>query len=116
MGEHTVDLVRHNAQFYMIAKFSVQNARIGAEKTKEKFKLKRRWGMLQLDFLSLYIVRFLNSLTICVIWAALVASHRDVVPSQIWQAGRGGYAMLTITIVGRDVSAFRVLAGGNDVG
>lgn len=42
------------------------------------------WGMVQLDFLTLYIVIFLNSLTVCVIWAAIVAMHRDFVPSQIW--------------------------------
>ncbi|PKA45360.1 hypothetical protein CWR43_00625 [Rhizobium sullae] len=72
--------------------------------------------MLQLDFLNLYIVIFLNSLPICVIWAEVVGTHWDFIPSQISQAGKDGSAMLTTTAIRRDVSAFRVLAGGNDVG
>lgn len=42
--------------------------------------------MIQLDFLTLYIVIFLNSLTVCVIWVAVVAIRRDFVPAQIWCA------------------------------
>lgn len=70
--------------------------------------------MLKLDSPTLYIVIFLNSLTICVIWTWFIASDRDFIPLQIWQAGRDGYTMLTTTVVGRYVSAFRV--GGDDVG
>lgn len=44
----------------------------------------------------------------------VIASDRDFIPLQIWQAGRDGYTMLTTTVVGRYVSAFRV--GGDDVG
>ncbi len=43
-------------------------------------------GMPKLDFLTLYIVIFLNSLTICVIWAAVAFSYRDFKPPRIWLA------------------------------
>lgn len=42
--------------------------------------------MPQLDFLTLYIVIFLNSLTGCIIWAAVALSYRSYTPPYIWLA------------------------------
>ncbi|RNF36379.1 GGDEF domain-containing protein [Paracoccus methylarcula] len=42
--------------------------------------------MLQLDFLTLYIVIILNSLTVCVIWTGVVATYSNFTPSRIWLA------------------------------
>jgi len=39
-----------------------------------------------LDFLTLYIVILLNSLTVSVIWAAIAASYRTLVPARYWLA------------------------------
>ena len=40
--------------------------------------------MPKLDFLTLYIVIFLNSLTVCIIWAAVALSYRTYRPPRIW--------------------------------
>ncbi|MHC5231059.1 GGDEF domain-containing protein [Brucella sp. LJL56] len=40
--------------------------------------------MPELDFLTLYIVIFLNSLTVCIIWTAIALSYRKFRPARIW--------------------------------
>lgn len=40
--------------------------------------------MPKLDFLTLYIVIFLNSLTVCIIWTAIALSYRKFRPARIW--------------------------------
>ncbi len=40
--------------------------------------------MPKLDFLTLYIVIFLNSLTVCIIWSAIAFSYRKFKPARIW--------------------------------
>ncbi|MBB3215728.1 diguanylate cyclase (GGDEF)-like protein [Ochrobactrum sp. RC6B] len=40
--------------------------------------------MPKLDFLTLYIVIFLNSLTVCIIWTAIAFSYRKFRPARIW--------------------------------
>ncbi|GAA5656755.1 MULTISPECIES: GGDEF domain-containing protein [Brucella] len=40
--------------------------------------------MPKLDFLTLYIVILLNSLTVCIIWTAIAFSYRKFRPARIW--------------------------------
>lgn len=40
--------------------------------------------MPKLDFLTLYIVIFLNSLTVCIIWTAIAFSYRKFRPARLW--------------------------------
>jgi len=42
---------------------------------------------MALDFLTLYIVILLNSLTVSVIWAAIVVSYRSLTAARYWLAG-----------------------------
>ena len=42
---------------------------------------------MALDFLTLYIVILLNSLTVSVIWGAIVLSYRSLVAARYWLAG-----------------------------
>jgi diguanylate cyclase (GGDEF)-like protein len=48
---------------------------------------------MTLDFLTLYIVILLNSLTVAVIWASVAYSYRSFVPARIWL----GACLMTMT-------------------
>lgn len=50
--------------------------------------------MPKLDFLTLYIVIFLNSLTVCIIWTAVSLSYRSFTPPRIWLAS------VVLTLIG----------------
>ncbi|MDX6804595.1 GGDEF domain-containing protein [Terrihabitans rhizophilus] len=39
-----------------------------------------------MDFLTLYVVIFLNSIALCAIWAAIAVSYRDLRPARFWLA------------------------------
>ena len=66
--------------------------------------------MLQLDFLTLCIVIFLNLLTVSVV-RAVGLFCRSSIPRRFG----GGLWDADILAIARKVSAFHVLAGGNDV-
>lgn len=46
-----------------------------------------REGSMKLDFLTLYIVIFLNSFAVAVIWAAVAYTYRSFVAARIWLLG-----------------------------
>jgi len=57
--------------------------------------------MPNLDFLTLYIVIFLNSLTVCVVWAAFAVRYRPNPPALYWLFG------MALTLVGGAVLALQ---------
>mgnify|MGYP000990000288 CR=1 FL=1 len=61
--------------------------------------------MPSLDFLTLYIVIFLNSLTVCVVWAAFAYRYRPNPAALYWLLGMG------LTVVGGAVLAIQGNAG-----
>src|SRR5690606_16477266 len=61
--------------------------------------------MPNLDFLTLYIVIFLNSLTVCVVWAAFAVRYRPNAAALYWLAG------MALTVVGGAVLAIQGNAG-----
>lgn len=57
--------------------------------------------MPNLDFLTLYIVIFLNSLTVCVVWAAFAVRYRPNPPAIYWLFG------MALSVVGGAVLAIQ---------